>query len=453
MSKIMRRTVAVLLCAVFLLIPFSAFAVTDDDPMPPRSSGVKRAAVTAQETFTHDSRFQSGYAIYDVLDVSRHNGEINWTLVAASGIRYVLIRAGYRGYTEGSLNLDERFQENVNGALAASINVGVYFYSQAISVAEAQEEAQFTLNAIKGMNIALPVVFDFEYAEKAGGYIGRLYEAKLTKSQVTDMCNAFCDKVSSEGYTGMVYGNVYSLTNLMNASDLRYGVWLAAYRSAANYSGAYEMWQYTSTGSVLGITGDVDKSYWYVKDPNGGSGTGTGTGNGTGSDTTVLSLSKTVLVMNKGESSVLTYVVSSDAVNNLYGNGTPGDVAFSSSNTSVATVDAAGKVTAVGKGTAVITATVKIEVATKDAIVPHSHTASCTVSVSDSTGSGTPSTETPSTETPSGKTPSTETPSTDLPSGEGGTGGSSSSSDILQMLSDLFKLIVAFFNTIMKMFN
>lgn len=440
MKNTVRKVISLLLCAMLVLTPFAVGAVSDDDPMslPSSSGSLKRAAVTPQEAYAHGSRFQTGYAIYDVIDVSTHNGSISWPLVAASGIKYVMIRAGYRGYTEGILNADDKFLDNVNGALAAGINVGVYFYSQAISVAEAEAEAQFTLDAMKGLNIGLPVAFDFEYAEKNGGYTGRLYNAKLSKAEVTALCNAFCDKVSQQGYTAMVYANAFSLNDLMNASGLRYGVWLAEYHTTPTYTGNYEMWQYTSKGSVFGISGNVDRSYWYIPNPY--------------VTTPVLALSTSSMTLNKNDSAALSYVVSSDAVNSLYGNGTPGEVTFASTDSSVAVVDAAGKVQAVGKGTATITATVKVEVATQQAVQSYTHTATCLVTVIDNSGSGS-DTPTGGNDNPSGGNPGIDVPSGgDTPSGDnpGGSGGSSSSSSLLDQFMDLMRNLAALF---VELFN
>lgn len=214
--------------------------------------------------YVHNSRYNSGYTIVNGIDVSHHNGRINWSAVKASGVDYAMIRVGYRGYTQGSLNEDDNFRTNILGALNAGIEVGVYFFSQAITETEAVQEADYLLTRIKGYNITLPLAIDYEYA---GGSTGRLYAANLSKSKATAICQSFCDRVKSAGYAPMVYANKSMLENQINAGQLEknYKIWLAHYTTQTSYSGNYYAWQYSSKGQINGINGYVDCNFFYEK--------------------------------------------------------------------------------------------------------------------------------------------------------------------------------------------
>ena len=217
------------------------------------------------EGYIHNDRYNSGYDIINGIDVSRYNGNINWSQVKASGIEYAMIRVGFRGYgSTGSLNEDSMFRQNIEGALNAGLKVGVYFFSQAITRTEAREEANYVLSRISGYDISLPVVIDFEYAS---GNIGRLYEADLSRDYATQICKAFCRTVEAEGYTGMVYANKSMLETNLYADDISsdYKVWLAHYTTRTGYAGEYYAWQYTSSGRIDGISGNVDCNFFYEK--------------------------------------------------------------------------------------------------------------------------------------------------------------------------------------------
>ena len=209
--------------------------------------------------FTVDSRGwvhyeQNGRQAAQGIDVSVYQGEIDWPAVAASGIDFAMIRAGYRGYSQGTLQLDERFQANMEGALAAGLDVGVYFFSQATTVAEAEEEADFVLEAIRSYPIRYPVVFDWEFITS-----GEARTDGMDGHGITQCAAAFCELVSVAGYTPMVYFNqdmgylVYELQELDSSP-----FWLAEYDSSPDFYYDFEMWQYTHTGTVPGIQGNVD---------------------------------------------------------------------------------------------------------------------------------------------------------------------------------------------------
>ncbi len=271
MKKSVKKAVCVIL-ALFIfgaVIPNAVYALFDD-PMSGRFENTGSASKNSSQdvtVYTHDPRFDTGYTRADMIDVSSHNGDINWLSVAASGIKYAMIRAGYRGYgSDGALNTDSKFRANVSGAISAGLNVGVYFYTQATSNSEATAEADYVISLISGYDLRLPVVYDCEFAESGGSYTGRFYNARLSASQITSMCNTFCSRVKSAGYDGMVYANPYMFANKINAGSLQYPVWLASFSESANYSGDYVMWQYSSKETVPGITGNGDKSFYYIKD-------------------------------------------------------------------------------------------------------------------------------------------------------------------------------------------
>ena len=188
------------------------------------------------------------------VDVSRFQGNIDWDKVAADGIDYAMIRAGYRGTTEGKLLQDDKFIDNIEGALASGLDVGVYFYSQALNKQEAIEEAQLLLDMIEPYDIKYPVVIDIESAES-----DEARTATLSSDVYEENAKVFCDTVSAAGYKPMIYGNVKSFALLMDAVDVDdYDIWIAYYGVPLYYPYHFNMWQYTSAGKVNGIDGNVD---------------------------------------------------------------------------------------------------------------------------------------------------------------------------------------------------
>ena len=208
----------------------------------------------------HDERFE-GYLIEDGIDVSKWNGDINWGTVAKTQ-DFVFIRAGYRGTDTGKLMTDSTFTTNMKKAVASGMQVGVYFFSQAVTTAEARQEAQYVLDLVKGYSFDLPIVFDYEFS--AGG---RLDTANLSKSKHTNNCVAFCEEIEEAGYSPMLYSNYDMLTNHVDGNKITgrgYEIWFARYNSYAGYSGEYTYWQYSSEGKVNGISGNTDLNYHYV---------------------------------------------------------------------------------------------------------------------------------------------------------------------------------------------
>ncbi len=203
------------------------------------------------------------------IDVSHHNGKIDWKKVSAAA-DFAFIRVGYRGYTKGEINKDTQADDNLKQANKNDIPVGVYFYSQAINEAEAEEEAAFLLDNIKHYDISLPVVLDFEYAFVNGQHGGRLYDAQLTKEQRTSLINAFCDKVRRAGYIPGVYASSYIFRTELNMKDLADDIyiWVADYNKVMTYAGRYDIRQYSESGACDGVSENVDTNYFYTQNRN-----------------------------------------------------------------------------------------------------------------------------------------------------------------------------------------
>ena len=193
--------------------------------------------------------------VYTGIDVSVFQGEVDFSAVKADGIDFVMLRVGYRGYGEkGSLNEDENFRKNCESACAAGLKVGAYFFSQAISPEEAAEEAEYVLSIIKDYNITYPVAYDWEAIDYDEARTDGLDNEMITKCAC-----AFCDKIAAAGYDTVVYFNrslgyfSYDLSLVKN-----HYFWLAEYGGTPSFIYDFRIWQYTKTGSVSGITGDVD---------------------------------------------------------------------------------------------------------------------------------------------------------------------------------------------------
>ncbi len=188
------------------------------------------------------------------VDVSAHQKEIDWETAHASGVDFAMIRAGFRGYGSGELCEDERFRENMEGALSAGVDVGVYFFSQAVTAEEAVEEAEMVLSLLDGYDVTYPVVYDWEIITTDAARTDSVSVAMLTDCTV-----AFCETIKAAGYTPMVYQNKRtSLLKLDLQEVTGYDFWLAEYNEEATFYYHYDMWQYSSTGRVPGIEGDVD---------------------------------------------------------------------------------------------------------------------------------------------------------------------------------------------------
>ena len=195
------------------------------------------------------------------IDVSSHQGEIDWERVAASGVEFAMIRLGYRGYgSEGTLNLDPYFEQNLAGARAAGLKAGIYFFSQAITVEEAYEEAAFVLEHLDGEELDYPLAYDWEPISGVGARTDGLDSVTLTDCALT-----FCHMAELAGYTPMVYYNNpvgYGRYDLSRLTD--YDVWFAQYASRPTMYYDYRIWQYTSSGTVPGIDTRVDMNIAFI---------------------------------------------------------------------------------------------------------------------------------------------------------------------------------------------
>ncbi len=188
------------------------------------------------------------------IDVSSHQGDIDWNQVAQDGVEFAIIRVGYRGYgSEGKLMEDQKFDDNIKGASAAGIKVGVYFFSQAVTQEELLEEAELVLNKIAPYKIDCPVVYDVEKTAKNGRMNA------ISVEERTQFAALFCRTVAEAGYTPMIYHNTEMGALLIDVAQLEeYDKWYAGYSAQMFYPYAYKVWQYSDTGRVAGITTDVD---------------------------------------------------------------------------------------------------------------------------------------------------------------------------------------------------
>lgn len=194
------------------------------------------------------------------IDVSEFQPQVDWQQVKESGIEYVMVRLGYRGYGEsGTLVEDAMFRQHMEGARAAGLDVGVYFFSQAVNEQEVLEEAQFVLERLEGYEIACPVVFDTEEIK-----FDTARTDNLSSEEFTDHCILFCDKVKEAGYDTMIYANMKWMAFTLDLTRLtEYEKWYADYEPLPQCPYDYAMWQYTETGSVPGIEGNVDINVWF----------------------------------------------------------------------------------------------------------------------------------------------------------------------------------------------
>lgn len=198
------------------------------------------------------------------IDVSEFQGEeINWKKVKNSGVEFVIVRLGYRAYGEnGELVLDDMYEKNVKEALGAGLDVGVYFFSQAISPGEAVEEAEYVLKHIRGYDIDGPVVYDTEEIEYSDARTDR-----NTRQEFTNYCKIFCDTIESEGYEPMIYSNMKWMAYTLDLEELTdYDFWYADYHAVPQCPYKYKIWQYSKTGEVPGINGGVNLNLWFQED-------------------------------------------------------------------------------------------------------------------------------------------------------------------------------------------
>lgn len=188
------------------------------------------------------------------IDISSHQGEIDWEKVAGTDLEFVFMRALYRGYESGKLVEDERFKINLEGAMSQGIKTGVYIFTQAVTEAEVDEELDMLEELLNGTSLTLPVVVD---VEEAGGGLGRMDQ--LSIKERTSLIKYYCESIKERGYTPMIYFNINGAVLMLDIEELEdYEKWFAVYDNDFYYPYAYSVWQYSDSGSVDGIEGDVD---------------------------------------------------------------------------------------------------------------------------------------------------------------------------------------------------
>ena len=196
--------------------------------------------------------------------MSEFQGEaIDWKQVKDSGVEFVIIRLGYRAYGDtGELVMDAMYEQNIKGALDAGLDVGVYFFSQAVSAAEAVEEAEFVLKHLKPYEITGPVVYDTEEIKWDAARTD-----KNTDKDFTNFCKVFCDTVEQKGYDTMIYSNMKWMAFTLDMEELtEYDFWYADYHEIPQCPYDYKIWQYSETGAVPGINANVDLNLWFEKE-------------------------------------------------------------------------------------------------------------------------------------------------------------------------------------------
>ena len=188
------------------------------------------------------------------VDVSSYQGDIDWQQVYDSGVRFAIVRAGGMYYGSGELYTDDNFIKNIEGAKAAGLRVGAYFFSQATNESEAREEAAFVLDAVRDCPLDYPIAYDWEFVDN-----GEARTNGMTSEDITVCAKAFCEAIKSAGKVPVIYFNCetgYFNYDLPQVKD--YDFWLAEYYDTPSFYYNYKMWQYSKTGSVDGISGDVD---------------------------------------------------------------------------------------------------------------------------------------------------------------------------------------------------
>lgn len=235
-------------------IPAESSSVATD-PVVTTLPPISETKLTASD-FAMENGFMTCTAMPSRLgiDVSTFQGEIDWQKVKEAGVTFAIIRVGGRGYGEaGTLYADKRAQDNYKGAKEAGIEVGAYFFSQAINEKEAVEEAEYVLEQIKDWEITMPIVFDWEY-------IGEQARTAYVEPQMlTDCMNAFSARIRQAGLEAMIYVNMDQAADSFYMEEVEdTALWLAMYDGWKENPHKVDMWQYTNEGKIPGISGNVD---------------------------------------------------------------------------------------------------------------------------------------------------------------------------------------------------
>ena len=268
MKKSIKKIMSLLLAGTMLVTPITASAFTGGSIFMEET--LKKGKYV-YKTYTHQDRF-ANMKIQHGIDVSYYNGNLDWSAIKSAGVDFAILRAAYRGYgDEGTLVKDSKFAEYIRGAQSYGIPVGAYIYSQAITTAEAVQEANYILNIVKNYSLDLPIVFDYEFSPSSKGRTNLAWaEGELNKTKMTNITLAFCNTIKSAGYDVMVYANKTFLNKNIDhevIEDAGYEIWLAHYTKSTDYTGDYRIWQYTSTGRIPGIADKVfDCNFMYSGD-------------------------------------------------------------------------------------------------------------------------------------------------------------------------------------------
>ncbi len=267
---VLRRRGALTLAVAAVLLAGLAFGLGrprgEALGIPPQTEPSTQPVLAENPFEAQDFSYQNGYMTCTAadtalgLDVSEHQGQIDWQKVKAAGMEFAMIRLGYRGYSEGVICADSRARTNLEQAREAGLAIGAYFYSQAISIEEAQQEAEWVVEFLGDTQLDLPVVFDWEYVDQ------QARTGQMSGRQVTACALAFCQAVEEAGYSPMVYFNLDLAGRLLDLEALEpYGFWLAQYQDALTFPYEVAMWQYTSQGEVDGISEHVDLNLLFLE--------------------------------------------------------------------------------------------------------------------------------------------------------------------------------------------
>lgn len=231
-------------------------SVSEIPEMPPNLLEKECFSTTSEGIKTYSSDTVTGLV---GIDVSSHQLWIDWNAVAGAGVDFAIIQAAYRGYSDGLLYQDEYFEYNISAALDAGLEVGVYFFSQALSAEEAREEAEMILSLVEGYDLSFPIYFDWEPIDNA--------EARtdsFTSSQLMECALTFCQTIEDAGYPAGIYFNLAQASEYYRLWELTdYDFWLADYHETPILTCAFQAWQYTNTGTLPGISGQVDLNLYF----------------------------------------------------------------------------------------------------------------------------------------------------------------------------------------------
>lgn len=240
----MRRLIPLLLC---LMLLWGCTGVYSPAYVPPKSPYSPLDFTWEGDVLT----CKLGNAVHGI-DVSSHQGQIDWQTVADGGVRFAFVRLGYRGYNSGTLHEDEFAKANLQEAKKAGLKVGAYFFSQAVNTAEAREEADYALQILEGAELDMPLMYDWEFVSLDA-------RTGLVSGQtLTDCTREFCDAVKEAGYDPGVYFNTDQAKKLNLQPFEDYPWWLAKYDVQKEFVCRVDLWQYSNQGTVPGINGNVD---------------------------------------------------------------------------------------------------------------------------------------------------------------------------------------------------